>query len=172
MKRLSLLRHAKSSWSGNNLKDRDRPLNQRGERDAPYMGARFLARKLRPSLIITSPAVRAVTTARSIADALGYPFEFVQREADLYLASPQAILEVVATQDDNFNNVLLVGHNPGLTDIINELLPNLRLDNLPTAGIVCLDSEAETWADIAKANLELVFYDYPKNPENLVIEKE
>jgi len=172
MKRLSLLRHAKSSWNDNNLKDRDRPLNKRGERDAPYMGARLLAQQLRPSLIITSPAVRAVTTARCVADALGYPFEFVHREADLYLASPRAIFEVLASQDNNFNDLLLVGHNPGLTDIINELLPDLSLDNLPTSGIVCLDSSAETWAEIADANIELVFYDYPKNPETLIIVKQ
>ena len=172
MKRLSLLRHAKSSWDGKNLKDRERPLNKRGERDAPYMGSRLLARKLRPSLIITSPAIRAVTTARYVADALGYPFEFVQRETDLYLASPRVILEVLTAQDDNFNDLLLIGHNPGLTDIINELLPTLALDNLPTAGVVCLDSHAETWADLATASNQLVLYDYPKNPETLVIAKE
>ena len=172
MKRLSLLRHAKSSWSGNNLKDRERPLNKRGERDAPYMGSRLLARKLRPSLIITSPAVRAVTTARYIAEALGYPFEFVQRERELYLASPRVIFDVLAAQDDNFNDLLLVGHNPGLTDIVNQLLPELPLDNLPTAGVVCVESAADTWAEITKAKVELVFFDYPKNPETLIIEKQ
>ena len=171
MKRLSLLRHAKSSWNDSNLKDRDRPLNKRGKRDAPYMGGRLLARQLRPSLIISSPAVRAVTTARCIADALGYPFEFVQREANLYLAAPRIILEVIAAQEDTFNDLLLVGHNPGLTDIINELLPEFSLDNLPTAGIVCVDSEADSWAAIASSKVELGFYDYPKNPETLVIEK-
>lgn len=171
MKRLSLLRHAKSSWEGADP-DRDRPLNERGERDAPRMGARLMARKLRPSLILTSPAVRADTTARSIAQSLGYPTEFIQREERLYLASQDSILEVVTTQEDTFNDLLLVGHNPGFTDVINELLPELRLDNLPTAGIACIDSEADSWADITASKTELVFFDYPKNPETLVIEKD
>jgi phosphohistidine phosphatase len=171
MKRLSLLRHAKSSWDGTGT-DRDRPLNERGERDAPRMGARLMARKLRPSLILTSPAVRAATTARGVAQSLGYPTEFIQREERLYLASPATILEIVTTQEDTFNDLFLVGHNPGLTDIINELLPELQLDNLPTAGIVCIDSEADSWADLVNRKVELVFFDYPKNPETLVIEKD
>ncbi len=170
MKRLSLLRHAKSSWDGGET-DRDRTLNKRGQRDAPLMGTRLTARRLRPSLILTSPAVRAATTAGSVAQSLGYPREFIQREERLYLASRQTLIDVVTTQEDTFNDLLLVGHNPGLTELINELLPELRLDNLPTAGVACIDSEAESWADFTHGPLTLAFFDYPKNPETIVIEK-
>ena len=170
MKRLSLLRHAKSSWDTPGA-DRDRPLNHRGERDAPRMGVRLKARQLRPSLILTSPAARATATARSIANALGYPTEFIQREEQLYLASAGAILNIVAAQEDTFNDLLLVGHNPGMTDVINELIPDFELDNLPTAGIVSIDCAVDTWNQPIRGKGELVFFDYPKNPEALVIEK-
>ena len=170
MKQLTLLRHAKSSWKDPTLVDADRPLNDRGERDAPAMGARLAARKLRPSLIVSSHAVRALTTARTVAQALGYPQEFLQIEKELYLASPEEILDVLAQQDDNFNNLLAVGHNPGFTDLANRLLPDLRLDNLPTGGVVAVSLPISRWADIKQASGSLDFYDYPKNTEPLVVE--
>ena len=88
--RLTLLRHAKSSWEDDRLDDSDRPLNERGERDAPLMGRRLRARGARPTLILTSPAVRARRTAQIVAREIGYPAEFLQREEELYLASPDA----------------------------------------------------------------------------------
>ena len=99
MKRLILVRHAKSSWKDTSLADRDRPLNNRGNRDAPEMGRRIAAAGIRPSLIVSSPAVRAWTTAKVIAKELGYPREFLQRDDALYLASVDEILDVIAAQD-------------------------------------------------------------------------
>ena len=89
-KRLTLVRHAKSSWDDASAADHDRTLNGRGERDAPMMGQRLLERGARPSLILTSTAKRARKTARLIAKQLGYPIEFIQGESELYLASPDA----------------------------------------------------------------------------------
>lgn len=171
MRQLALLRHAKSSWSDPGLSDRERPLNKRGERDAPQMGARLTARKLRPSLILTSPATRALATAKEVAKAFSYPLEFLQHEDALYLASPSTLLEVVATQDSRFQSLMVVGHNPGLTDFCNALLPTLDLANLPTAGVVALTSSATKWGDIGPENCQLDFFDYPKNPEAIIIEK-
>lgn len=170
MRQLALLRHAKSSWNDPGLSDRERPLNQRGKRDAPQMGARLTARKLRPSLILTSPATRALATAREVARAFSYPLEFLQHEDALYLASPGTILEVIGAQDDRFQSLMVVGHNPGLTDISNALLPALDLANLPTAGVVTLRSSATKWANLAPDNCQLEFFDYPKNPEAIIIE--
>src|SRR5690606_14647211 len=150
------LRHAKSSWKDRTLRDRDRPLSERGERDAPKMGERLLARKARPSLIITSPATRALTTARIVARALGYPQEFLQIEPALYLAEPETILEVVRGQDDGFTDILLVGHNPGLTDLANQLLPQLELSSMPTAGVLALAFAVDRWQDIANAEASLL----------------
>ena len=161
MKTLTLVRHAKSSWHDTNLGDRERPLNKRGVRDAPIMGQRAVEAGIRPSLIISSPAVRAWTTAKVFATELGYPVEFLQREDDIYLASLDRLLEVVASQDAGFNNLMLFGHNPGLTDFANYLSPGLT-NNLPTAGIVSVEFDRDDWMLFEKPKTELLVYDYPK----------
>jgi phosphohistidine phosphatase len=171
LKRLTLLRHAKSSWRDQGLPDSERPLSSRGERDAPAMGLRLKAHKARPSLILTSHAKRAKSTAKIIARVLGYPDEFLQVERSLYLAGPEQILAVVAAQDDRFEDVMVVGHNPGMTELANRLLPDLSLDNLPTSGVVAIDSDAERWREIGTAARRLAFYDYPKNPQPVFIEQ-
>lgn len=161
MKTLTLVRHAKSSWRDTVLSDRERPLNKRGTRDAPIMGRRAVDAGIRPSLIVSSPAVRAWTTATVFAMELGYPIEFLQREDDIYLASLDALLDVVASQDAGFNNLMLFGHNPGLTDFANYLSPGLT-SNLPTAGIVSVQFDREDWQLYEKPKTELLVYDYPK----------
>lgn len=162
MKTLTILRHAKSSWKDTGKSDHQRPLNRRGERDAPVMGARITEAGIRPSLIMSSPAVRAWKTAKIIARAISYPVEFLHREPGLYLADAQALLALLAQQDDAFNSILIVGHNPGLTDLVNYLLPNIT-DNLPTCGIVAFNVETDDWDLRAGATAELLLYDYPKN---------
>jgi phosphohistidine phosphatase len=162
MKTLTLVRHAKSSWKDTSLADRDRPLNKRGERDAPEMGRRIAAAGIRPSLIISSEAVRASTTARIIADEIGYPREFLQRDKRLYLASVNTILDVIVAQDNGFNNLMLVGHNPGFTDFANYLVPGLT-NNIPTAGVVSVQLDTDDWSLYDKPGVELVLYDFPKN---------
>ena len=162
MKTLTILRHAKSSWDEPALADRDRPLSPRGRKDAPMMGRRIAAAGIRPSLILSSPAVRAWKTARAAGRALGYPLEFLQREPALYLASLDELLDVVSGQDNQFNNLMLVGHNPGLTEFANFLAPGLT-NNLPTAGVVCVAIDQDDWDLHARPATELVLYDYPKN---------
>ena len=166
MKTLTLVRHAKSSWKDASLADRDRPLNKRGKRDAPEMGRRIGDAGIRPSLIVSSPAVRAWTTAKIIAEQIGYPREFLQRERDLYLASLNTLLDVVAAQESGFNNVMLVGHNPGLTDFANFLSPGLT-HNVPTAGVVCVSIDTDDWNLRGSPNIELVRYDFPKKPADV-----
>ena len=170
MKRLTLLRHAKSSWTEVSLADHDRVLSERGERDAPRMGKRMAARKVRPSLIIASSAARARVTAKFVAEALKYPTEFLQVDKELYLAPAEKILELICSQENNFSDLLIIGHNPGLTDLVNQLLPSLDIGNLPTSGVVALDFATKKWSELADVSARLVFYDYPKNPELLLIE--
>ena len=162
MKTLTIVRHAKSSWDEPGLSDRERPLNKRGERDAPKMGERMQAAGIRPSLIASSPAVRAWTTARIVARELGYPLEFLHRENELYLASLDRLLDVVAAQDNGFNNLMIVGHNPGLTDLVNFLQPGLT-SNLPTAGVVSVSIEQDDWNLHERPTTELLLHDFPKN---------
>tara|TARA_R110000782_G_scaffold30345_1_gene75458 strand:+ start:596 stop:1090 length:495 start_codon:yes stop_codon:yes gene_type:complete len=161
MKTLTLARHAKSSWDDSSLPDRERPLNRRGERDAPEMGRRIAGHGIRPSLIIASPALRAWETARIIAREINYPIEFLQRENRLYLASLDTLLDTVVAQDEGFNNLMLVGHNPGLTEFANFLVPGI-CDNLPTAGIFSVEIETDDWSLYARPATKLAVYDYPK----------
>ena len=162
MKTLTLVRHAKSSWKDNSLADRDRPLSKRGKRDAPEMGRRIAAAGIRPSLIVSSPAVRAWTTAKIIANEIGYPREFLQRDNGLYLASVNGILDVIVAQDPGFNSLMLVGHNPGFTDFANYLVPGLT-NNMPTASVVSVELDSEDWSLYDKPAAELLLYDFPKN---------
>jgi phosphohistidine phosphatase len=161
MKTLTLVRHAKSSWDDSSLNDRDRGLNARGKRDAPVMGKRITAAGVRPSMIITSPAVRAWATAKIIAQEIGYPIEFLQRENDLYLASLDTLLDVVVAQENEFNNLMIVGHNPGLTDFANYLSPGLT-SNLPTSCVVSVSLNVKNWKLYERPETELLYFDYPK----------
>lgn len=161
MKILTIVRHAKSSWSDSSLSDDKRPLNRRGERDAPEMGRRIQEHGIRPSLIVSSPATRAWTTAKVIAHAINYPREFLQKEERLYLASLDEILDVVVAQDNGFNNLMVVGHNPGLTDFANFLVPGLT-GNLPTAGVVSVQIDRDDWSLYERPPTELLVHDWPK----------
>jgi phosphohistidine phosphatase len=114
----------------------------------------------RPSLLLTSPARRALQTAQLVARALDYPREFLQREHDLYLASPDAILAVLARQDNAFNDILLCGHNPGLTDLANQLT-DAQVDNIPTSGFVVIEASIHDWQDLKHGRL--IAFDCPKN---------
>ncbi len=129
------------------------------------MGKRLAAREVSPSLIISSSAVRARRTAKIVAEALEYPAESLQIERDLYLATAEKILELVRSQEDNVSDLLVVGHNPGLTELVNRLLPELDLDNLATSGVVAMDFDTTKWSEIDEMYAEFVFYDYPKNRE-------
>lgn len=161
MKTLTLVRHAKSSWKDSSLADRERPLNKRGEHDAPLMARRVAEAGIRPSLIVSSPAVRAWRTAKAVATEIGYPLEFLQRESDLYLASLQDILDVLVAQDEKFNSMMLVGHNPGLTTFANYLVPGVT-NNVPTAGVVSVNIDQDDWNLYEQPVAELVLFDYPK----------
>lgn len=161
MKILTLVRHAKSSWKNPGLSDRQRPLNKRGKRDAPLMGQRILGHGIRPSLILSSPAKRAWTTAKVIAREIHYPIEFLQREDALYHASLDGFLEVLSEQDNEFNSIMVVGHNPGMTDFANYLSPGLT-DNLPTAGVVSVEIDQDHWKLDERPQVRLLVHDYPK----------
>lgn len=164
MKSITLLRHAKSSWHTAGLADRDRPLNKRGQRDAPIMGKRIGAQDIRPSLIISSPAVRAWTTARIIAESINYPREFLQRDERLYGASVDTILDVIADQDPGFNNLMIVGHNPGLTRFANYLVEDIT-PNLPTCGVVSVLIDSDDWNLRGRPVATLTLFDHPKRAE-------
>ena len=160
-KRIALLRHAKSANHDPSLADHDRPLNKRGERDAPVMAKRLIQGGWRPSMILTSTARRTRQTARIIAREIGYPIEFVQSEPDLYLASAATILGLIAQQDDRFTEILICAHNPGITHLANALCAT-AIANVPTCGMVLMEVEIDRWAELDGARCTLLNFDYPK----------
>lgn len=159
---LLICRHAKSSWQDPTLADFDRPLNRRGERDAPKMGQRLAKRQINPDLIMTSPAVRALRTALHYADQLRYPEERLRLNRDQYLATVPTLIELLRQTDDQARVVLIVGHNPESTELANAL-GSLAIENIPTGGIVALKLDLSTWRELAPGIATLLFFDYPKN---------
>lgn len=161
MKKIYLVRHAKSSWSNPELRDYDRPLNKRGKRDAPFMGNLIKEKGIKPELLITSPAVRALTTARYFADELGYPEVDIIRDENLYEAGVKDIIKVISEISNDVGNVMLFGHNPGLTDFCN-FIANRQIDNIPTSAVVSLVLKTSQWNDIEANTCELDFFEFPK----------
>jgi len=161
MKKIYLVRHAKSSWENNNLKDIERPLNKRGERDAPFMGRLMKEKNTKPDLIITSPAERAFKTAKIFCDEMGIKKDQILVEKDLYDAGRKDILRVIHQFDNNFSSAMLFSHNPGLTDLANFLTSGNVFD-IPTCGIVSLNCKIDKWSDLDDKNCDLIFFEYPK----------
>jgi phosphohistidine phosphatase len=145
VKRLLILRHAKSSWADSSLDDWQRPLNDRGKRDAPRAGEWLLRRSRVPDRIVTSDAVRARTTAEAVAKAAGYSGEIVI-EPSLYLATPQAMLAVLNGVADDARTVMIVGHNPGLEEFLLQLSGESH--DLPTAALVEIAVPIEHWSEL------------------------
>ncbi|MCH7880559.1 MAG: histidine phosphatase family protein [Proteobacteria bacterium] len=162
MKSLFLLRHAKSSWSDPGLEDRQRPLNKRGKRDAPIMGDRLRARNEYPDLILTSPALRARCTAELFANACGYSPEMIVEEAELYFSSTRSIEGIIVNQDDRYRSLMLVFHNPDITQLVNSIDAAIRIDNIPTCGMVKLVSDIDRWRDWSVSNTRFEYFDTPK----------
>lgn len=162
MKTLTLIRHAKSSWDDPQLADVDRPLNSRGQRDAPVMGDRVARRRLAPDLLLSSPARRALTTARVFAQALDYPAEAIRTNDDIYAAPGGVLLNILRSLDGSAHRVFLFGHNPGFTELANLLARETAIDNVPTCGVVHLTLNIPDWAAIAPGCGRVVFFDYPK----------
>ena len=148
MKKLLLMRHAKSSWKKKNLPDIERPLSPRGEKDAPAMGRLLRKKELVPDLILASPAVRASLTAQAVAEKSHYTKDilFVDK---LYMAEAPEILGALAGLPDEVNSVLLVGHNPGLEYVLQVLTG--KIESLPTATIAYISLPVEHWSEITGA---------------------
>jgi phosphohistidine phosphatase len=145
MKVLLILRHAKSSWSDSGLPDHERPLNKRGERDARRMGELVCEQRLIPDLIISSDAVRAAMTAEAVGEAAGYAGKILF-DPRLYAASPDDIIAVLRTVKANAGTVMIVGHNPGLEDLIEQLTGEQH--GLPTAALAEIRLPIARWRDL------------------------
>ena len=163
MKRLTLIRHGKSSWKDSALADFERPLNQRGMRDAPRMGQRLASRGLVPDFILSSPARRAHQTATALAERLELSEPQLGYQSSIYQAEPATLLALIRGFDDKWRHVMIVGHNPGLTDLGN-LLADGAIDNLPTCGLLVIEFAVDRWTEVAPRGGILTLFDFPKNP--------
>jgi phosphohistidine phosphatase len=160
MKTLLLMRHAKSSWKDDSLADHDRPLNKRGRRDAPRMGRLLRERDLVPDLILSSTAERASATAGLVAEAAGYSAA-VQISEDLYHVGAVALLQVICQIDERFVRPLVIGHNPAMADLLEQLTGDSH--SFPTAALACLKLDVPHWRDIERAaTAKLVDFWHPR----------
>lgn len=163
MKTLILVRHAKSDWSEEGLSDMERPLNERGKKDAPEMAKRLRKKGIRIDAFVSSPAKRALRTARYFAEEFDEKKDNIQLEQRLYGALPAQFEQVVASLKDKDDTVILFSHNPGITAYANTLC-NVRTDNMPTCAVFAVQADVNAWANFAKTERQFLFYDYPKNP--------
>jgi phosphohistidine phosphatase len=161
LKKLYLVRHAKSSWKNPELNDYERPLNKRGKRDAPFMGNLINEKGITPDLIISSTAKRAYETAKYFAGEMKYPLEKIKTDKNLYEAGVNDILSVLSKTESNIETLMLFSHNPGLTDFSN-FISNERIENIPTSAVVSLKLNVKHWKEIGEQSCELEFFEYPK----------
>jgi phosphohistidine phosphatase len=160
MKTLILVRHAKSSRDDPSLPDRDRPLDDRGRHDAPAMGKRLAQRGVKPDLLVSSPALRALTTAQLIADEIGRPRNGIVVDERLYASDPDELLAVINAFDDKLSRAMLFGHNPEFTELAHRL--SSAITDMPTCAVAEFRFDTKAWADVGEVGPTKVRLDAPK----------
>jgi phosphohistidine phosphatase len=160
MKKLFLIRHAKSSWDNAALPDKERPLNDRGRRDAPKMGERLAKRDVKPDLILSSPAVRALSTAEIIAEKLDYRRKDIVVMERLYAAEVDDLRDVIRQLGDQLECVMMFGHNPEFTGLAHRLSGEIA--HMPTCAVAEFTFDAKSWSGIDTIKPAEVMLDYPK----------
>lgn len=162
MKTLFIVRHAKSSWEDPSQSDFDRPLNDRGKKDAPKMAKRLADKKFEIEVFISSPAKRARKTAASFIEQYDGKEKDIVLVDSLYEAAPSAFFEAVKNINNKYDHAALFGHNPGITDFVNQLTDHM-VPEMPTCAVFGIKILTENWKDFETAKKELLLFDYPKN---------
>lgn len=162
LRRLYIIRHAKSSWNNPMQSDYERPLNDRGERDAPVMGKRLKSLNIVPDIIISSTAKRAAQTAKKISKEIDYDINTIKWVEKLYHCIPTVLEEVLYELDDSVKSVFIVAHNPGITDFVNNLSSAFTTHNIPTCGIVGAEFELKEWNEFSSVEKRIILFEYPK----------
>lgn len=161
MKRLILVRHAKSSWDHPDLTDIERPINKRGKRDAPFMAELLKKLNIMPDVIYSSPAVRALSTAEIFSDTLGYAKQKIIINENIYDAGLKELSILINGISDEYNTVFLFGHNPGLTYFANHL-GNQFIDNMPTCSIAAFEFGLDKWENVERGTGNISLFEFPK----------
>jgi phosphohistidine phosphatase len=163
MKELTLIRHAKSDWGNEYLKDIDRHLNERGYSDAYHLSDWYFNNHESPDLILSSTATRALNTSLIFARALNFDMKNFVLDKTIYESSVTNLFSIIKKQADSKNSIMLFGHNPTITDVFNELCKGDFIDNIPTCGIVKINFNTSSWKEISEENSKLNFYKFPKD---------
>lgn len=162
MKKLFVIRHAKSSWEELGQSDFERPLNDRGLRDAPKMAKRLSDKDFHLDVLVSSPAVRAYETAKIFAHSFGFDKKDIVLIDRLYHATTETFYDVIARElEDSWKNVAIFSHNPGITYFINST-GLIQLDNMPTCGVFGMEIKIHAWKDFEHGEKRMIFFDYPK----------
>ncbi|MEP7163060.1 MAG: histidine phosphatase family protein [Ferruginibacter sp.] len=162
MKKLYIIRHAKSSWGDFTLPDFERPLNERGKTDAPIMAKRLLAKKIKIDAFVSSPAKRAKKTCKLFCNEYGVKEDKIIFIEKLYLAHAAMFFEVVKEFDNKYDHVAIFAHNPGITDFANRLCKDVHIDEMPTCSVFAVNANIENWNMFKEGEYEFLFFDYPK----------
>jgi phosphohistidine phosphatase len=162
MKQLLLVRHAKSSWDDPSISDFDRPLNDRGKKDAPEMAKRLSDKNFRIDRFVSSPAKRARQTCKYFAKEFDVKKKNVVLEPRLYEATEANFYEVVKSFKDKWDSVAIFSHNPGITTFANSLTTT-RVDDMPTCSVFAVKVDVKKWKEFREAKKEFLFLDYPKH---------
>ncbi len=158
---LHIVRHAKSSWDYENITDLDRPLKVRGIVNAYEMARRMKIRNTLPSLIISSPANRALHTAIIFARVIELPFDRLRIDPELYASDTDTLYHLIKKLDDNYHSVMIFGHNPEFSGLAN-LFAKEPLNEVPTCGMVSITFDTVRWKEIGRDRVTEVFFDFPK----------
>ncbi len=161
MKRIYLIRHAKSSWKDTDTDDFDRDLNKRGKKDAPMMGKRLKKLGIKPDFVLCSPAKRAKKTAQKICKELDFGCKDIAYDGSLYESSVQDYMDAIKKIDENKKEVFVVGHNMTLT-YLAESLSGVIIGNMPTCSVVCVEFDGY-FAELEEKSANMVFFDFPKS---------
>lgn len=163
-KKLLLIRHAKSDWADHGLSDFNRPLNSRGLKTSVDMAQRIKMQNLIPETLVSSPALRAITTCQLMAENWEKESKKIIIEPQIYEANVQNLLKIINDFDDKDNYIALFGHNNGITDLA-VYLTEADLFNIPTCGIALIEFQFESWKMVSKNTGDLLMYDYPKQEQ-------
>lgn len=161
MKTLYLVRHAKAGWDHTWTADFDRSLSDHGQKEAREMANRLLKKEARADLMVSSPAKRALSTAKIFAGVLGYPEENIQARIEIYEGGPDTLVQVVQSLPESCQTVMLFGHNPTISHFAS-WLNGKKTEQMETCGVVKLDFSEEQWTDTKAGSGKLVWYKHPK----------
>ncbi len=161
MKRLYILRHAKSDWSDSDLDDFDRGLKKRGKNDIKLISLWLKKHNVKPDFVISSPAKRAKKTLEVLRDILNIKNEIIKFDPNIYEANVKYLVDMLSKLDNRKKEVFLIGHNPSLNDLV-EFFSDTIITNIPTSGVIAIEFDIKNWNEIKRKKGNIIFFEYPK----------